>query len=95
MQFDNNIIAVIVYVFSNCVLSLYLYFTKRFNIAKFQQMQEMQQNILEIVSTPSSARTEIIVEQSPHQPYPSPNRVPVPNSRDIDLGGGRVLRIHN
>ena len=55
-KFDNNIIAVVVYVFSNIVVTAYIYFMKKFNVEKFKALQVLQENILDIVSQPSTAR---------------------------------------
>ena len=95
-KIDNNIIAVICYVFSNIVVTAYIYFMKKFNVEKFKALQVLQENILEIVSQqPSSARTEIL-QLTPHAPYPSPSRaVEIEQHRDIDLGNGKILRIHS
>ena len=92
-KFDNNIIAVVVYVFSNIVVTAYIYFMKKFNVEKFKALQVLQENILDIVSQPSTARTEIL-QLTPHEPYPSPSRAVEIEHRDIDLGNGKILRIH-
>lgn len=92
-KFDNNMIAIICYVISNVVVTAYIYFMKKFNVNSFNALKKLQESILDIVSQPPSARTELI-QLTPHEPYPSPTMRTVDVHRDIDLGNGKILRIH-
>ena len=89
-KFDNNILAVIIYVISNVFMTVYIYFNKKFSVEKFKTLQKLQESILEIVSTPPTSTREIIQNNAP---YPSP--VDATTYRDIILPDNRILRIHN
>ena len=89
-KFDNNILAVIIYVISNIIMTVYIYFNKKFSVEKFNTLQKLQESILEIVSTPPTSTREIIANNAP---YPSP--VDATTYRDIILPDKRILRIHN
>ena len=89
-KFDNNILAVIIYVISNVFMTVYIYFNKKFSVEKFKTLQKLQESILEIVSTPPTSTREIIANNAP---YPSP--VDASTYRDIILPDNRILRIHN
>ena len=68
-KFDNNILAVIIYVISNVFMTVYIYFNKKFSVEKFKTLQQLQESILEIVSTPPTSTREILQN---NEPYPSP-----------------------
>ena len=89
-KFDNNILAVIIYVISNIFMTIYIYFNKKFSVEKFKTLQKLQESILEIVSTPPTSTREILQN---NEPYPSP--ADATTYRDIILPDNRILRIHN